>query len=230
MVDDYGREFAIDELLGPFNDFEQRNAPKRIWAAGRVELLRDHPRVAAVGSRSASSSGRNRATRLARELVQSNIVVVSGLAEGIDTAAHLGAIESGGQTIAVLGTPLERSFPKSNEALQRRLSAEHLVLSQFAPGSVVQPRNFPMRNRLMALVADATVIIEAKEGSGTIHQGWESIRLGRPLFLMRSLVASSPSQWVRDFLDHGAVELVATQQVIDVLPPKRLSTLQDAPF
>jgi DNA processing protein len=223
-------EFAADELLGPFNDFEKRNAPQRVWAAGHVELLRERSRVAVVGSRRASIEGRNRATKLARQLVQADIVVVSGLAEGVDTAAHLGAIQAGGHTIAVLGTPLERAFPSSNEALQRRLATEHLVLTQFAPGATVHPRNFPMRNRLMALVSDATVIVEAQDGSGTIHQGWEAIRLGRPLFLMHSLVASSRSKWLLDFLDHGAIELVATEQIVELLPPKRLSTLEDAPF
>ena len=102
------------------------------------------------------------------------MIVVSGLACGIDTAAHTAAIESGGKTIAVLGTPLDDTYPQENQALQSLIMAQHLAVSQFAPGAGTQPKNFPVRNRTMALLTDATVIVEAGEKSGTVHQGWEA--------------------------------------------------------
>ena len=131
-------------------------------------------------------------------------MVVSGLAEGIDTVAHQTALEAGGKTIAVIGTPLQQSYPASNAALQERMAREQLVVSQFPAGSPFQPRNFPIRNRTMALLTDATVIVEASEKSGTLHQGWEALRLGRTLFLMES-VANDPSlSWPAEMIRYGA--------------------------
>ena len=93
-------------------------------------------------------------------------MVVSGLAEGIDTAAHQATLEAGGRTIAVLGTPLDQVYPKRNAALQHQLMREHLCVSQFPVGSPIHRRNCPLRNHTMALLADATVIIEATDTSG----------------------------------------------------------------
>lgn len=219
-----------EELLGPLNEFERKYAPEQLYAQGRVELLRLMPRVAVVGSRRASPDGLKRAARVSKELAAENVLVVSGLAEGIDTAAHRAAIAAGGRTLAVVGTPLDQSYPKSNAELQGELAREHLLLSQFAPGQPVQRANFPLRNRLMALVADATVIVEARDGSGTIHQAWEAIRLGRPLFLMRSILDDRSIQWPQLILDHGAELLADTRQIFDILPARRPHTLEDAPF
>jgi len=158
----------------------------RPWTAKLCSLLTRGARVAIVGSRKASEPGLRRTQKPARLLVQRGVVVVSGLAEGIDTEAHVATIESGARTIAVLGTPLGRTFPSQNRALQERIPREHLAVSQFAPGSTWDKRSFPIRNRTMALLSDVTVIVEAYESSGTIHQGWEALRLGRPLFILES--------------------------------------------
>ena len=98
-------------------------------------------------------------------------VIVSGLARGIDTAAHKAAIEAGGKTIAVLGTPLDRTYPAENKALQAEIIKNHLAVSQFRVGSEVFSSNFIRRNRVMALIADASVIVEAGESSGSLSQG-----------------------------------------------------------
>jgi DNA processing protein len=150
-------------------------------------------------------------------LVEHGAVVVSGLAEGVDTVAHTQTLELGGRTVAVIGTPLDEAFPKKNVSLQHRIAKEHLVVSEFAPGIPVARGNFPRRNRTMALIADASVIIEAGEGSGTLSQGWEALRLGRPLFLLQSLVASGLA-WTADMLNHGARVLSATEDLLQVLP------------
>jgi DNA processing protein len=230
MSDAGARGFAAEELLGPLNDFERKHAPKRLWAVGDVELLRTLPRVAIVGSRRASDAGLRRAHRLARELVEANVIVVSGLAEGVDTAAHRAAIDSGGRTIAVLGTPIDRCYPASNTNLQAEIACDHLVLSQFDPGGAVARKHFVLRNRTMALVANATVIVEAKEGSGTIHQAWEAIRLGRPLFIMKSILDDKDLRWPDHVLDYGARLLTDTIQIVDLLPSQRTHALEDAPF
>ena len=130
--------------------------------------------------------------------------IVSGLAEGIDTAAHSAAIEAGGRTIAVLGTSVEKPYPASNRALFDLIATQHLVVSQFPDGAPVQPRNFPMRNRTMALISHATVIVEAAEKSGTLHQAWEALRLGRPLFILESIARNAELLWPTEVQRYGA--------------------------
>lgn len=196
--------YGVEELLGPLDEVEKKNAPAELFVAGDVSLVRAGRRVSVVGSREASQDGLARAARLARMLAERGVVVVSGLAEGVDTVAHTAAIEAGGRTIAVLGTPLDKVYPARNRALQERIMREHLVVSQFAPASAGGRHCFPMRNRTMALLSDATVIVEAGEGSGTIHQGWEALRLGRPLFLLESIVKTEDLEWSAELLAYGA--------------------------
>lgn len=146
---------------------------------------------------------------------------MSGLAAGIDTAAHRGAIEAGGRTIAVIGTPLNRSYPKANESLQQEIAERHLCISQFAAGHPVLPQNFPMRNRVMALISDATVIVEAGETSGSISQGWEALRLGRGLFIANSVIERG-MKWTAELLNYGAQVLGSDtiENFFDTLPAR----------
>lgn len=199
-----GQRHTAEDLLGPLNEVEQKNAPKELFVAGDLGLLANGARVSLVGSRKPSKDGLKRAARLTRLLVERGMVVVSGLAAGIDTAAHTAAIEARGHTIAVLGTPLDQSYPPQNRALQERIGREHLLVSQFAPGSTGGRTRFPMRNRTMALISDATVIVEAGEGSGTLHQGWEALRLGRPLFIMESTAKDAALSWPAEMQQYGA--------------------------
>lgn len=207
----------ITDLLGPLNAVEQKFAPPMLWWSGDRTLLDHHPRVAIVGTRHPSAEGERRARRLVKELVVAGASIVSGLAQGIDTIAHTETLAQGGKTLAVIGTPLDQAFPKSNASLQDRLAREHLVVSEFAPGSSVSKGNFPRRNRTMALIADASVIIEAGEGSGTLSQGWEALRLGRPLFVLKSIVESK-LEWPQKMLDYGALVLSTTEDLALVLP------------
>lgn len=198
------QKITTEELLGSLNEFEQVKLPQELYFAGRLILARKTPRIAIVGSRAASPDGLEFATKLAEHVVSVNGVVVSGLAKGIDRAAHEGALEAGGSTIAVLGTPLEHFYPAEHRNLQERLMREQLVLSQFAPGSTVHRSNFVTRNRTMALVSHATVIVEASEKSGTQSQAWEAIRLGRGLYIPQAL-AEADFEWPRKLLQYGAI-------------------------
>ncbi len=198
------QEFTAEELLGPLNDVERKNAPKRLFLLGDVGLVRSGSRVSIVGSRKASAEGLARAGSLARALVRHGVTVVSGLAEGIDTAAHEATIAEGGRTIAVLGTSLGECSPAKNRALQEQLGRDHLVVSQFPLGHHALRENFPMRNRTMALLSEVTVIVEAGQKSGTLHQGWEALRLGRLLFLMESVVRDSKLTWPAEIISYGA--------------------------
>jgi len=205
------------DLVGPLNSVEQKFAPAMLWTRGDTSLLTRHPRVAIVGTRAPSAEGEKRARRLVKELVKIGAVVVSGLAEGIDTIAHSQTLALGGRTIAVLGTPLDQTFPRTNASLQERIGEVDLLVSEFACGSKVSRGNFPRRNRTMALVSDASVIVEAGATSGTISQGWEAIRLGRPLFLLKSLVESGFG-WPGEMIEHGAFVLNEMSDLLDVLP------------
>lgn len=210
------------EILGPLNEVERKNAPRRLFLAGDRTLLTWGRRVSIVGSRNASVRGLADARRLAEDLVRRHAVIVSGLAEGIDTAAHEAAIAAGGRTLAVLGTPLDEFFPAKNRALQERIMREHLAVSQFAPGVPSQRGNFPMRNRTMALLSDATVIIEAGEKSGSLHQGWEALRLGRQLFLAESLLRDASLTWPAEMERYGAQAYVSgdADSLFDLLPER----------
>jgi DNA processing protein len=214
------RELAPSELLGPLNDIERHFAPERLFVTGDVSVL-DAARVAVVGTRRPTAEGAARTRRLVAELVGHGVVVVSGLAEGVDTLAHVAAIERGGRTVAVLGTPIDTVYPATNRELQERIAREHLVVSQFASGWPVQRKNFPQRNRTMALIADASVIVEAGDGSGTLSQGWEALRLGRPLFFLRSLLNVPDLRWPREMMEYGAAVLENMPPLLDVLPAHR---------
>jgi len=197
-------ELRPEDLIGPLNDVEKKNAPATLFLAGDDALLRMGRRVSLVGSRRASAAGLSRAASLAKALVTAEVTVVSGLAEGIDTAAHETAMAFGGRTIAVLGNPLDTFYPASSRELQREIVRSHLAVSQFPAGYPSQRKNWPRRNRTMALLTDCTVIVEAREGSGTLHQGWEALRLGRPLFLMESVASDKTLTWPHEMIRYGA--------------------------
>ena len=148
--------------------------------------------------------------------MERQITVVSGLAEGVDTAAHLAAIQRGGKTIGVIGTPLNQYFPSRNKALQDKIAENYLLLSQFLENSSVTPKNFPIRNRTMALISDATIIIEASEKSGTKHQGWEALRLGRELLIMENVINGNNVSWVNEMVKHGA-QILSKSNYVDLI-------------
>ncbi len=189
----------------------------QIHSVGDLALL-ERPRVAIVGARKATPEGRRRAAQLARDCARAGVVVVSGLAEGIDYAAHTAAIEHGGRTIAIVGTPLDKVYPAKHGELQQRIYRDHLLLSPFTWGDKFVPANFPERNRIMARLALATVIIEASDTSGSLHQAVESLQVGHPVFIAAGMLdnpkLSWPKRFVRDDQPLGRV-LRRSADVID---------------
>lgn len=171
----------------------------RVHIVGDISLI-SQPRIAIVGARKATIEGCRRAAKLARDCARAGIVVVSGLAEGIDYAAHTAAIEHGGRTIAVIGTPLDKVYPAKHAALQRQIYREHLLLSPFTWGDKFVPSNFPERNRIMARVAMATIIIEASDTSGSLHQAAESVQVGHPVFIAATVLDNPKLTWPRRFI------------------------------
>lgn len=192
------------DVLTPLTEVERRTAPDRLFLRGDRALLKSGPRVAVVGSRRASSEGLRRARAITKVLVDHDVTVISGLALGIDTVAHETAIALGGRTIAVLGTSLDQYAASRNRRLQDFIGEHHLLVSQFPAGGPFHRSYFPRRNKTMALLADATVIVEATENSGTRHQGWEAIKLGRPVLFPSLFLNSTRAEWPGQMVEYGA--------------------------
>lgn len=159
---------------------EIASPPDELWLRGRVELLSLTPRVAIVGSRAPTPYGQSQAQRFARELAVRGVVIVSGMARGIDEAAHLGALEVGGATIAVLGSGVDRPWPEGE--LSRRLAREGLLLSEFAPGQGPRRHHFPQRNRVISGLSRAVLVVEAAFASGSLITARWAADQGRSVF------------------------------------------------
>lgn len=178
--------------------------PPLIFIAGRIDPG-DARAVAVIGTRRPSEEGVARARALASELVDGGYTVVSGLAAGIDTAAHTATLERGGRTIAVLGTGLFRSYPPGNATLQRRIADGCAVVSQFWPDARPTRRSFPLRNATMSGIALATVVVEAGETSGARTQARLALAHGRPVLLAQALLGQS---WARELARRPGTHVV----------------------
>lgn len=225
----YARPSIFHELpLGSLLDIAGRSIPKEreglfrkpeesdpiIFYSGDLAILKS-PCVSVIGARDVSAEGGARASRISRELAIAGVVVVSGLAKGVDAAAHMAAIAAGGKTIAVIGTSIDKAYPVENASLQEEIYNKHLLISQFHFGQRTYPSDFPKRNRLMAALSDGSVIVEASDTSGTLHQASECVRLGRWLFLLRSVVENDKLTWPSRFLHYPKTVVVTNVQ--DVL-------------
>ena len=162
---------TVEGLLGrSLNDVEKKISPT-MYVKGSIQIPLPRPRVSIVGFRKASPEGLRDSATIAKKLVKKEVVIVSGLAEGIDTAAHEATIATGGRTIAVLGTPMNKTYLLKNFKHQQEIMYNHLAISEFPIGYVTQPKDFVVLNRTMALISDATIIVEAQDTSGSLHQG-----------------------------------------------------------
>ncbi|MGW2258831.1 DNA-processing protein DprA [Streptomyces sp. NPDC004749] len=162
-------------------------------------------RVAVVGTRRPTPEGVAHARDIAGGLAERGVTVVSGLAAGIDTAAHGAALAVGGRTVAVLGTGLRHSYPAQNAALQREIAERGLLLSQFWPGSPPSKTSFPLRNAVMSGYSLATVVVEAAYRSGARMQARLALEHGRRVFLMRSLMTH---EWAREYATRPNTEVI----------------------
>jgi DNA processing protein len=188
--------------------------PPLLFVAGELTPP-DARAVAVVGSRTPTARGLALADRVARGFVEAGYTVVSGLAAGIDTAAHEAALDSGGRTLAVLGTGLRRCYPPENGRLARRIAGECAVLSQFWPDAPPTRRTFPMRNGVMTGLTLGSVIVEASQTSGTRVLARLALAQGRPVFLHSSLL-SQP--WARELATRpGTHAVTSADEVAAVL-------------
>jgi len=194
----HGRD-GYPPLLAQLHD-----PPPRLYLRGDAdpELLA-RPAVAVVGARACSSYGAHVARVLGRELAAAGVVVVSGLARGIDAEAHRGALEAG-TTVAVLGCGIDRDYPRAHAELARRVAAEGLVVSEYGPGVEPAPWRFPARNRVVAGLALATIVVEARERSGALITADFALELGRELFAVPGEITSALSAGTNGLLRQAA--------------------------
>ena len=199
-------------------------APPYLFLKGNVNLLNEKS-VCVVGSRNASNESIQKTEKIVKSLIKRNIVVNAGLAKGIDTATHAAALNNGGKTIAVIGTPIDQFYPKENRELQERIEKDGLLVSQFPPCNPVNRWNFPTRNGVMSGISLATIIMEAGETSGALKQADYALKQGRDVLIPKSAVDSTLISWPRKYIDKGASEFKTLKDVLEIL--NRNTVLKD---
>ncbi len=179
--------------------------------------------ISIVGTRKPSSKGLKRAEQLARDLIKENFTIYSGLADGIDTIAHKTAIEGGGNTIAVIGTPLSVCYPMKNKGLQEEIAKYHLLISQ-VPVISYQNKNinftrlfFPERNKTMAALSEATIIVEAGNTSGTLVQARAALKQKRKVFILENNFESPQLTWPSQLVEKGAIRVKNIDDILKEL-------------
>jgi DNA processing protein len=188
--------------------------PPVVWAQGAVECLHS-PCVAIIGSRAASPYALQIASRLAAELAERGIVVVSGLARGVDSAGHLGCLTADGRTIAVTGSGLDTVYPRENTALAARIVAKGLIISELAPGAPPLPEHFPLRNRIISGISLAVVVVEASEKSGSLITAGCALRQGRDVMAVPGSVLSGRNRGSHALLKVGAKVVETADDILE---------------
>lgn len=197
---------------------ETSGAPPVLYVRGAVECLA-MPQLAVVGSRNPTPGGRDNAYRFARTLAASGLCITSGLALGIDTEAHRGALASGGLTIAVAGTGLDRVYPASNRDLAHRVVAQGALVSEFPLGSGVRRGNFPRRNRVMSGLSLGTLVVEATLRSGSLITARLAMEQGREVFAIPGSIHSPLAKGCHRLLRDGAKLVESAEDVLEELAP-----------
>jgi DNA processing protein len=179
------------------------------------------PAAAVVGARASSGYGASVARSLGRELAAAGLVVVSGLARGVDGEAHRGALDAGGSTVAVLGCGIDRDYPAAHADLARRIAKTGLIVSEYPPGVEPAPWRFPARNRIVAGLAAATVVVEARERSGALITTDLALEEGREVFAVPGEITSALSAGTNALLKLGASPLTCAADVLSVFGIER---------
>jgi DNA processing protein len=202
------------------------DSPSGLFLRGTAatELLA-RPSVAVVGARACSGYGAQVARTLGRELPGAGLVVVSGLARGVDGEAHRGALEASGATVAVLGCGIDRNYPHAHTELARRIAGSGLIVSEYPPGTEPAPWRFPARNRIVAGLSRAVVVVEARERSGALITAEFALEEGREVLAVPGEITSALSAGTNALLRQGAAPLLAPEDVLAAVgleaPPPR---------
>jgi DNA processing protein len=196
--------------------------PPGLFVRGEAELqILAHPAVAIVGARSCTDYGAHVARSLARQLAGAGVIVISGLARGVDGWAHRGSLEPGGVTIAVLGCGIDRDYPRAHAALAAQIAEGGLIVSEYPPGVAPAPWRFPARNRIVAGLALATVVVEARERSGALITADLALEEGRDVLAVPGEITSALSRGTNGLIRLGAAPVTCADDVLEAIGIER---------
>ena len=204
---------------------ETYDPPIVLYCLGDPARAFAQPSVAIVGSRHCSTYGRNVSGMLGRELGERGVTIVSGLARGIDTAAHRGALEGGGITLAVMGTGLDLIYPKENRKLSEEIAIQGALLTEFPLGSPPLPQNFPFRNRVISGMTLGVLVVEGAERSGSLITARMAYEQGRDVFAVPGNITSSKSFGPNYLIKDGARVVQSWRDVVDEFPSEIRSSI-----
>ena len=204
--------FSILDDCYPWDLSEIYNPPALLFYQGNIDLL-ELPKVAVVGSRDSSKLGNQSVQKIIKEL-NNELIIVSGLARGIDTAAHMAALQNGGRTIAVIGTGLDVFYPKANKKLQSYIGKNHLVLSEYGPGEQPLKFHFPERNRIIAGLCRGVIVAEAKMRSGSLITCERAMEEGRDVFAIPGSILDGKSDGCHHLIQEGAKCIMSGSDVL----------------
>ena len=191
------------------------NPPVLIFYQGDLQLL-TRPKIAVVGARETTREGVRSVEKIIKEL-RNELVIVSGLAKGIDATAHYASIRNGGKTIGVIGTGLDVFYPKSNQKLQTYMGEHHLVLSEYGPGQAPLKFHFPERNRIIAGLCQAVIVVEARLRSGSLITCERAMEEGRDVFAIPGNILDGKSAGCHHLIQEGAKLVTSGQDILDEL-------------
>jgi DNA processing protein len=218
LVKDNARLVTCDSPEYPSMLRQTEDAPAVIFAKGQIED-EDKFAIAIVGSRKTTSYGRLVAERLSSELAASGFTIVSGMARGIDTVSHVASLESGGRTIAVLGSGLDMVYPPENRGLMERIAGSGYVVSEFPFGTSPTRENFPRRNRLISGLSLGVVVVEAAAGSGALITARSALEQNREVFAVPANINSPTSAGTNELIKRGAKLVQKADDIIEELAP-----------
>lgn len=204
--------FSILDEIYPWDLSEIYNPPALLFYQGNIDLL-ELPKVAVVGSRDSSKLGNQSVQKIIKEL-NNELIIVSGLARGIDTSAHMAALQNGGRTIAVIGTGLDVFYPKANKKLQSYIGKNHLVLSEYGPGEQPLKFHFPERNRIIAGLCRGVIVAEAKMRSGSLITCERAMEEGRDVFAIPGSILDGKSDGCHHLIQVGAKCIMSGSDVL----------------
>lgn len=208
-----------DELY-PQNIAELNDAPPILFVKGRTDILNYPVMISIVGSRNATVNGRKIASKIAYDLTQNDVIVVSGMARGIDAAAHKGALyakEQQGATIAVLGTGVDVPYPTENKALYEQICEQGSVISEFVLGTTPQVANFPRRNRLVSALSAGTLVVEASLNSGSLITARTALEQGKDIFAVPGSPLDGRSAGANKLIREGALLTESADDILQTL-------------
>ncbi len=216
-----------DEIY-PKKLLQIKNYPKQLYIMGNYKLLNKSKSVSIIGSRECTEYGRKYASYFAEELSKKGICIVSGMAIGIDTSAHIGAVENEGRTIAVLGAGFNNIYPKQNEWLFHKiLENSGCIITEYAPNVEIDKRNFPKRNRIVSALSDIVLVVEAEFRSGTSITAGYAKSQGKTVCCIPGNLGNRCSIGTNRLIKQGAEIILKPKEIIEMLESKNLSELNE---